>query len=149
MRCTREELEAAHDRYQARSEACVRSGDWHPYGEQFTEDAVYVEHFMGTFEGRRAITDWIVESMASTDPGWSFPLEWRMFDEDRGQVIFAAWNVLPDVDGNGPYRFISWSLVDYAGDDQWSRQEDLYDTGEMTRVYTAWNEAKATVDGAG
>ena len=148
MNFTRTELEAAHDRYVARSDRCCETGDWTPYGEQFTDDALYVEHFMGTFHGREEITKWIVESMGSTTGDWSFPQEWRMFDEERGQVLFAAWNELRDVDGNGPYRFISWSLIDYAGDDTWSRQEDLYDTGAMTQVLTRWAEAKARTEGA-
>jgi SnoaL-like domain len=141
MRFSRAELEAAHDRYVARSDHCAASGDWRPYGDQFTEDARYVEHFLGTFEGREAITEWITAAMA-TYPEMRFPQEWRMFDEERGQVLFAAWNELPDIDGNGPYRVISWSLIDYAGNDQWSRQEDLYEAQTMVDMTLRWSAAR-------
>jgi hypothetical protein len=143
MQFTREELEQAHDRYLAVSDQCCETADWRPYGQQFAEDALYVEHILGTFHGREAITQWIVEGLSGWGRNWSFPLEWRIFDEDRGQVIFSAGNELPDLDGKGPYRFSSWSLVTYAGNDQWSRQEDLYDSAAMSDVVTRWLAAKS------
>jgi hypothetical protein len=136
------ELEHAHDRYLQRSDRCAATGDWAPYGDQFTPDGLYVEHILGVYQGRDAIRTWITEAMGSWTPGtWSFPLEWRIFDEERGQVIFAAWNELIDPTGQGPFRFISWSLLDYAGDDMWSRQEDLYDSAAMTAALAGWVEA--------
>jgi hypothetical protein len=144
MRFSREELEQAHDRYVARSDRCAETGDWAPYGDQFTEDAVYVEHFLGTFHGRDAIRAWITESMKAY-PEMRFPQVRRMFDEERRQVLFAAWNELPDIDGNGPYRIISWSLIDYAGDDRWSRQEDLYDSAAMVAMISRYEQAKAAL----
>ena len=32
----------------------MRTGDWSDWARFYTEDAVYVEHAMGTFRGRRA-----------------------------------------------------------------------------------------------
>jgi hypothetical protein len=38
---------------------------------------------------------------------------------------------MPDVDGNGPHSVESWSLVEYAGNNQWSREKDIYDPETM------------------
>ena len=35
-------------------------------------------------------------------PQMRFPRALRTFDEDKGLVVFAVGNDMPDVDGNGP-----------------------------------------------
>ena len=54
---TREELQAAHDNYVAVAQEAGRTGNWRPWAELFTEDAQYIEHHYGTFDGREAIHD--------------------------------------------------------------------------------------------
>jgi len=52
---TREQLQEAHDHYCGVAAEAARSGNWRPWADQFTEDAVYLEHHFGKFEGREAI----------------------------------------------------------------------------------------------
>ena len=52
MGFTREELEREFDAFQQRGEDAGARGDWTSWADQFTEDAHYVEHAYGTFEGR-------------------------------------------------------------------------------------------------
>ena len=47
----------AHDNYVAAAQEAGRTGDWRPWAEMFTEDAQYIEHHYGTFDGREAIHD--------------------------------------------------------------------------------------------
>jgi len=52
---SREELQRAHDRFIEVAKESGRKGDWGPWAEMFTEDATYVEHHYGEFQGREAI----------------------------------------------------------------------------------------------
>jgi len=51
-------LAAAHDHFMAVSNAAQESGQWDDYCDLFTEDALYVEHFLGTSHGREEIKKW-------------------------------------------------------------------------------------------
>ena len=73
-------------------------GDWTAWADQFTEDAIYIEHHFGTFHGREAIHEWISACMADY-PGRDmpeFPIEWYIIDEGRGWVVCQVWNRMRD-----------------------------------------------------
>ena len=67
------------------------SDNWDGYADTFTEDAVYVEHHEGTFEGKEAIRKWLVPIMALCK-GWTFPIEWVVFEGDR--IVYKWLNRL-------------------------------------------------------
>lgn len=120
----RDEVEAEFRKYLARGEA----DDWDAWADQFTEDARYVEHAMGNFEGREAIRAWITETMAAVS-GMSFPVEWHVID--GGHVIFYTFNVFDPLPGmKGEYKFGVVTILHYAGDGQWSYEEDVYNEKE-------------------
>ena len=95
---SREELAAAHDHLIALSVAAQGNGQWDDYCELFTEDALYIEHFLGTYRGRDEIKQWLIPAMTAW-PQMRFPVQWRTFDEEEGLVVFAVGNDMPDVDG--------------------------------------------------
>jgi len=66
---SREELKAVIDKRIALQD----SDNWDGYANTFTEDAVYVEHPEGTFEGKEAIRKWLVPIMALCK-GWTSPI---------------------------------------------------------------------------
>lgn len=124
----RDEVEAEFQRYVARGVA----NDWSAWADQFTNDARYVEHAMGTFEGREAIRDWITSTMGSVS-GMSFPIDWHVIDGDR--VIMYCWNVFDPLPGmSGDYRFAVVTILEYAGDGLWSFEEDVYNEKEAEAV---------------
>ena len=124
----RDEVDAEFQRYLARGGA----DDWSAWADQFTEDAHYVEHAMGTFDGREAIRAWITETMAAVS-GMSFPVDWYVIDGNR--VISYVWNVFDPLPGMaGEYKFAVVSILHYAGDGQWSYQEDVYNEKEAEVV---------------
>jgi ketosteroid isomerase-like protein len=130
----RDEVEAEFERYVARGAA----GDWSAWADQFTEDARYVEHAMGTFEGREAIRDWITTTMASVS-GMSFPIDWHLVDGDR--VVMYCWNVFDPLSGmTGDYRFAVVTILEYAGDGKWSFEEDIYNEKEAEAVLARFLE---------
>jgi hypothetical protein len=122
------------------SRAAQGSGDWDEYCDLFTEEAVYVEHFLGISNGREEIKKWFIPAMLSW-PQMRYPLRWRTFDEPHGLVVFGVGNDMPDIDGNGPYSVDSWTLLEYAGNNQWSREEDIYNPDTMLKMLSRWCEA--------
>jgi hypothetical protein len=124
----RDEVEAEFERYVARTAA----KDWNAWADQFTEDARYVEHGLGTFEGRETIREWVVAAMAPAS-GISFPVDWHMIDGDR--VVMYHWNTFDLLPGmTGEYRFSVVTILHYAGDGLWSYQEDVYNAKEADAV---------------
>jgi ketosteroid isomerase-like protein len=134
---SREEVEAEFNKYRARGDA----KDWNAWADQFTEDALYIEHEMGTFHGREEIRKWIVETMAPVID-MHFPTEWFVIDGDM--VVFAAWNALPHPKGTGDdFKFLTVSVLHYAGDGLWSYEEDIYNPKEAERAIAAYMAAAA------
>ena len=125
---TRDEVETEFLKYVERG----TTNDWSAWADQFTEDALYVEHAMGTFHGREQIRTWIVETMASVS-GMSFPYDWYMIDGNR--VVMYCWNIFDPLPGmTGDYKFAVATILEYAGNGQWSLEEDIYSEKEAEAV---------------
>ena len=69
---SRAELERAFEEYQDKAAEAGRSGDWRPWADQFTEDATYIEHHYGTFQGGRPSSSGSAPCMADY-PGRDMP----------------------------------------------------------------------------
>ena len=91
----RDEIEAAWAEYQKRG---VQEHDWPAWAEMFTDDARYEEHNLGVFEGKAAISTFIVDIMKEY-PAMTLWIEWSVIDGDR--IGFYIWNNLPDPTGTG------------------------------------------------
>lgn len=141
---TRSEIEQAFSHYQEVAAKAASSGDWAPWAELFTEDATYVEHHFGTYNGRAAILRWISETMAMppNDSMTSFPVAWYVIDEARGWVVCAIDNVMKDPGNGSDHRAVNWTLLKYAGNGQWSWEEDLYNPAEFETMLKGWFAAK-------
>lgn len=140
MGFSRRELEDEFDAYVARGAEAGRTGDWAAWADQFTTDAVYVEHLFGRFEGREAIRTWISSTMAEfpNDQFTSFPIEWAVFDEDRGWVVCEVQNRLTDPGDGTVFQASNFTRLAYAGDGQWSYEEDVYNPQSMAEAVAAW-----------
>ena len=83
-----------------------------------------MEHHYGTIVGRDAIRSTITALMAPV-PMMQFPVEWYVISGNR--VVYYPWQVFPDpAGGDAEYRFGCITVLEYAGDGQFSRQEDVY-----------------------
>jgi ketosteroid isomerase-like protein len=131
---SRDEIEDAFQRY-VKLQA---EQDWSAYCDIFTDDAVYVEHEMGTFVGPQAIHDWLVPTMEPL-VGWEYPIQWHVIDEGAARAVCYWLNILPNVDGRAePYQFAGVTILTYAGDGKWSHQEDIYNMKECEAVMADW-----------
>ena len=125
---SREELEDAFVRYQQAVIDVGKTWDWSGYADHFTEDAKYVEHALGNMEGRENIREWIVSTM-NTFPGSempAYPVEWYSIDTDKGWVIFKNINTMKDPGDGSVHGAPVITVLEYAGDDKWSYEEDVY-----------------------
>jgi SnoaL-like domain len=141
---TRDEIERAYAHYRQTAAEAGASGDWDPWADLFTEDAEYYEHLYGTFRGRDAIRAWIKQTMAEFPnlEMTEFPAEWWVIDEERGWVVCAVWNRMQDLGDGVKHQAINWSLLKYAGDGQWSYEEDIYNVDEFGQMIQGYMKAR-------
>jgi predicted SnoaL-like aldol condensation-catalyzing enzyme len=129
----REEIEAAWAEYQRRG---VGKHDWPAWADMFTDDARYEEHFLGVFEGRAAISKFIVDVMKEYS-AMSLWIEWSIIDGDR--IGFYIWNNLPDPSGTGKrYAFPNTTFLHYAGNGRFDFEADYYNPADAERVFAEW-----------
>ena len=130
---TRDEIAAAWAEYQKRG---VQEHDWPAWAEMFTDDARYEEHNLGVFEGRPAITTFIVDIMKEY-PAMTLWIEWSVIDGDR--IGFYIWNNLPDPTGTGKrYAFPNTTFLQYGGNGKFSFEADYYNPADAERVFAEW-----------
>ena len=141
-RWSREELESAFENFQRVLAEAGSTGDWSQWAQLYTEDATYVEHSFGTFEGREAILDW-VEGVMLEPPNTEmteFPVDWSIVDEERGWIVFRIWNRMRDPGDGSVHQEANFTLLRYAGGGRFSYQEDIYNPARvetMIRGYLA------------
>jgi hypothetical protein len=142
-RWNRSELQAAHDKYVAVANASGASGDWRPWADLFTDDAVYVEHLFGTFRGRGEILAWISRTMAQppNDSMTMFPHDWCVCDEERGWWICQIENRFNDPGDGAVYQASNITILRYAGDMRFASEEDVYNPATFAPVVKAWQVA--------
>jgi hypothetical protein len=137
----REEVEAALKTYFELAKVGTETGNWDPWADLFTEDAIYVEHSMGIMRGREAIRAWVKSSTGEKPMATIVAPDWYLIENDL--VIVYTLNMRPAPDGGDPYQFVGMSPFVYAGDGKWSYEEDVTNPNEIVR--TATLAAKARV----
>jgi hypothetical protein len=144
---TRDELEQAFQTFQDRAKTAGKSGDWSEWSLCFTEDADYYEHHYGKMKGRVEILKWIESTMH--EPLFAemteFPIDWYMVDEERGWIMCQVANVMNDPGDGSDHREYNWTLLHYAGNGQFSYEEDMYNPTEFGDMVKGWLDTKKAV----
>ncbi len=120
--------------------AIAVSADWASFADLFTPDATYEEHAFGSFVGREAIRSWVVETMTAF-PGntmTSFPIAWHVVDAPTSRVICEVRNLMPDPGDGSVHEASNLTILTYAGDGFWSREEDVYNPMRFARMAAEW-----------
>ena len=148
---SREELESAFENFQRVLAAAGVSGDWGSWAELYTEDATYVEHSFGTFQGRAAIRSWIDRVMLSppNTEMTEFPVDWSIIDEERGWIVFRIWNRMQDPGDGSVHQEANFTLLKYAGDGLFSYQEDVYNPQRVQTMVKGYLARKQELAGRG
>jgi hypothetical protein len=141
---TRDELQRAHDNYMAVAQEAARTNNWREWANCFTEDAEYREHHYGTMHGREAIHDWISTTMAEWPNSEmnAFPHDWCVCDEERGWWICQIENRFRDPGDGSTHQAANITILHYAGDMQWSLEEDVYNPMNFAPVVKDWIAAE-------
>ncbi len=136
------EIEEAYAVLHARVQGFAGSGDWTGFADLFTEDATYVEHAFGTFHGREEIRAWSTRTM-TTFPGsvmTGFPLAWSVVDVPTSRLICEVRNLMPDPGDGSLHEESNLTIVTYAGDGLFSREEDVYNPLRFLAMTLRWAE---------
>jgi hypothetical protein len=145
------EIREAYRVFHGHVEEFTRTGDWDGFADLFTEDAVYKEHAFGEFHGRDEIRAWSVRTMTSF-PGrvmTGFPLAWSVVDVPTSRLICEVRNLMPDPGDGSQHEESNLTIMTYAGDGMFSREEDVYNPMLFARMTVRWArvaEAHGTLD---
>jgi ketosteroid isomerase-like protein len=137
---SREELSAAFEKFERTVAQAAESRDWDTWVEHYTPDVEYIEHAAGTMRGRDEVRSWIHATM-TTFPGShmvAFPSLWSVVDEATGRVICELDNPMVDPGDGTTISATNISIITYAGDDQWRRQEDVYNPLRFVQAALKW-----------
>ena len=142
MPFSRDELEQAFRRY-------WRTGavgeDWDAWADLFTEDADYVEHVLGSLKGREAIRNWIKSNVAEYGEIYT-AYEWHSVDPEAGRVMVYMQNRRDHPSGRGVIDFPGITILDYAGNGLWKREEDFWAVPGATRATEEYEAARKQFD---
>lgn len=149
-RWTREELEAAFDKFQAGALKGGQTGDWSDWAACFTEDATYFEHHYGRFWGRERIHAWITKTMSEFPAKHmtAFPITWYSIDEDKGWIFCEVMNRMEDLGDGKIHEEPNISILHYAGNGLFKREEDAYNPHNMGVMIAGWLDAKKAMEAA-
>ena len=135
-----EEIIEAYAAMHARVQEHATSGQWDAFADHITEDAEYVEHAFGTFRGRDQIREWSVRTMTSF-PGavmTGFPLAWSVVDVPTSRLICEVRNLMPDPGDGSHHEESNLTIMTYAGDGLFSREEDVYNPLRFMKMSLRW-----------
>ncbi len=147
-RWSREELEEAFDVYQKTALEAGTSGNWREWANMFTEDATYIEHHYGEIGGREAIYNWIQSTMEEpiNQAMRYFPIDWYTIDEDKGWIICKVWNRMIDPGDGSIHQEYNITILRYAGNHQWSYEEDVYNPAHFGKMIKGWMDRKKEIE---
>jgi hypothetical protein len=143
-----DEIREAYETFKVVSDRCAAGADYNAFADLFTEDCIYVEHVYGEMRGREEVRRWIVPLMKSypIDQMERYTHDWVFFDEENGRVVFCARTHMADPGDGSSHTATNWTMIDYAGNGQWSREEDIYNPLNFGKLIEQWEAAKAHVD---
>lgn len=99
--------------------------DWDGFADHFTEDALYMEHVLGTMHGREEIRRWIKPIMEEYCELYT-AYEWHIVDEARDRIIVYMQNRRDHPSGTGTIDFPGITIVGYAGGGLFDYEEDYW-----------------------
>ncbi|MEZ0365535.1 nuclear transport factor 2 family protein [Mycobacterium sp. pUA109] len=144
---TRDELAAAFETFEQTVARAAETRDWDAWVQHYTPDVEYVEHAAGTMHGRDEVRAWIRTTM-TTFPGShmvAFPSLWSVIDEPTGRIICELDNPMADPGDGTVISATNISIITYAGDGLWRRQEDIYNPLRFARAAMKWCKKAAAL----
>lgn len=137
---SRDELAAAFATFEKTVDRAATTKDWDVWVEHYTPDVEYIEHAVGTMKGRDEVRSWIWKTMTSFPGSYmtAFPALWHVIDESTGRIICELDNPMVDPGDGTIISATNISIITYAGDGMWSRQEDIYNPLRFVSAAMKW-----------
>jgi SnoaL-like domain len=136
----RDELTTAFEKFEQTVARAAETRDWDPWLLHYTPDVEYIEHAAGTMRGRDEVRAWIWKTMAAFPGSYmtSFPTLWSVVDESTGRIILELDNPMRDPGDGTIISATNISIITYAGDGLWCRQEDIYNPLRFVKATMKW-----------
>jgi hypothetical protein len=134
MTFDRDEVEAAFRKYW---ELGAVGEDWDAWCDEcFTADVAYIEHQLGNRNGREEVRAWIKPTMEEYGSIYTV-YEWHIIEGDRLVVSMQNRRDHPDA-SKPPIDFRGITILEYAGDGQFSSEEDFWSIAEGVATMKEW-----------
>jgi ketosteroid isomerase-like protein len=155
---SREELDAAFQHFKDVTDRAFLSGDLEEWTQCFTEDVTFRDWGYGfnngwevEIRGRDAVREWINGHYASypNNAMKYWPVPWHMVDEERGWVLCEWRNRMRDPGNGEVFEEPSYTRLKYAGNMQWSFEEDIYNPVRMRTMLSLWLHTRRKCEAEG
>ena len=100
----------------------------------------YVEHILGNKQGRESVRAWIKPTMADYGEIYT-AYEWHMIDDGGRAVVYMQNRRDNPEPGAPPIDFPGMTVLQYAGNGQFSLEEDFWLLPEGTATFKQYVEA--------
>ena len=137
---SRSELAAAFEKFEETVARAAETRDWDAWVAQYTPDVEYIEHAAGTMHGRDAGArlDSADDDDLPGQPHGRVPVvvvgHRRVHRADHLELD----NPMRDPGDGTVISATNISIITYAGDGQWCRQEDIYNPLRFLRAGLKW-----------
>jgi hypothetical protein len=137
---SRSELAAAFETFEKTVARAAETHDWDAWVQHYTPDVEYIEHAAGTMHGRDEVRTWIQRTMTAFPGSYmvEFPALWSVIDETTGRIIMELDNPMRDPGDGSVISATNISIITYAGDGLWRRQEDIYNPLRFVKATLKW-----------
>lgn len=155
---SREELDAAFQNFKDVTDRAFLSGELEEWVQCFSEDVTYRDWGYGfnngwdvEIHGRDAVREWI-NGHYSTYPNNAmkyWPVPWHVVDEERGWVLCEWRNRMRDPGNGEVFEEPNYTRLKYAGNMQWSFEEDIYNPIRMRTMLSLWLHTRKKCEAEG
>jgi limonene-1,2-epoxide hydrolase len=143
MTFDRDEVEAAFRTYW---QLGAVGEDWDTWCDTcFTDDVMYIEHVLGNRQGREEVRAWIKATMADYGEIYT-AYEWHMVGDDGRVVVYMQNRRDNPALGAPPIDFPGMTVLQYAGNGQFSLEEDFWSLTEGSATFKQYVEASKGFD---
>jgi SnoaL-like domain len=131
MSFSRNEIEAAFRNYW---QLGAVGEDWDAWCDEcFTEDVTYIEHVLGGRNGREEVRAWIKPTMEDYGEIYT-AYEWHQVGDDGRVVVYMQNRRDNPEPGGPPIDFPGITVLEYAGNGMFAREEDFWSLTEGTET---------------
>ena len=142
------ELQTVINEFIQVSEDTWVAGDINQWANWYTEDVVFRDLGFGyangeiEIRGREAVREWYRQHR-NTYPSCHaihYPSPWQVIDEERGWIAMEWLTRMRDPGDGSIHEEKNYSLLKYAGNKQFSFEEDIYNPERHQAMFQRWME---------